>query len=204
MPILGLDFVIFRKLLRFFYFWRYHFKCSSNINLFSIKYNNQVNLVLSLRNTGIIGSSTVTGRVLWLKVCPTFRPLLFGGFLGIGSFVFSENQYGVKGPCVAVWGRARFFEKKNVLLQKWGKWAKNRGFFNLMGNLLNGFYLNLIYKKNLYYLLYSCAKPILGKNLVPEILAKMLLTNQIVKFLNWLCLLNKIMTFCMSMQIHRN
>ena len=54
-----------------------------------------------------------------------------------------------------------------------------------------------------YYLLYSCAKPILGKNLVPEILAKMLLTNQIVKFLNWLCLLNKIMTFCMSMQIQK-
>ena len=33
-------------------------------------------------------------------------------FLGIGSFVFSEVQHGVRGPC-AVRGRARFFEKKS-------------------------------------------------------------------------------------------
>ena len=37
-------------------------------------------------------------------------------------------------------------------------------FFEFIGK----FTLNLVYKENLYYLLYSWVNPVLGKNLVPE------------------------------------
>ena len=43
----------------------------------------------------------------------------------------------------------------------------------------------MVYKESSYYLLYSCTNPILGKNLVPEIWAKMLSVNQTAGFLNW-------------------
>ena len=48
----------------------------------------------------------------------------------------------------------------------------------------------MVYKESSYYLLYSCTNPILGKNLVPEIWAKMVLVNQTTGFLNWLYLQN--------------
>ena len=40
--------------------------------------------------------------------------LLSGGFLGIGSLVFSGTQHGVRGPCGVVHDRAKFFE--NIIL----------------------------------------------------------------------------------------
>ena len=55
--------------------------------------------------------------------------LLSGSFLGIGLLVFSENQYGVRGPCIVAVHDSQIFQQKNVLSQKWGKWVKNRVFW---------------------------------------------------------------------------
>ena len=57
------------------------------------------------------------------------------------------------------------------------------GFLDLLENLVI-FFLTLVCKESSYYLLYSCTNPILGKNLVPEILAKMFSASQIAGFLN--------------------
>ena len=56
------------------------------------------------------------------------------------------------------------------------EWAKI-GFFVFTGKF-NQLFLNFIYKESSYYLLYYYTNPILGKNLVPKIWAKMLLANQ--------------------------
>ena len=45
----------------------------------------------------------------------------------------------------------------------------------------------MFYNENLYYLLCSCANSVFGKNLVPEIEAKMVSANQIPGFLNQCC-----------------
>ena len=75
-------------------------------------------------NFVFIGPPAVAGRVLWIRVCPSFCPSVLPSesFLGIGSLVFSETQHGVRGQCV-VRDRAGFFFN---LSQKWGKWSKNR------------------------------------------------------------------------------
>ena len=103
---------------------------------------------------------------------------LFRSFFGIGSFVFSETQHGVRGPCVVVRGRVRFFGK-NLFAQK-------MGFLKFVGKFSHYFFLNLVYNQSLYYFLYSCTNPIFGKNLFPEIWAKTLLANQITGYLNQL------------------
>ena len=55
-----------------------------------------------------------------------------GSFLRIGSLVFSETQHGVRGQCIVVCDRTRFFEK-NIFAQKIGqKWAKI-GLFKFIG-----------------------------------------------------------------------
>ena len=72
------------------------------------------------------------------------------------------------------------FAGKFFLPKKWGKWAKNgpkTGFLEFIGKLSHLFFLNLVYKEILQYLLYSCTNPIHGEILVPEIWAKMLSTN---------------------------
>ena len=46
--------------------------------------------------------------------------LLSGGFLGIGSLVFSGTQYGVRSPCGVVHDKAWFYEN-NILSPKMGK-----------------------------------------------------------------------------------
>ena len=133
----------------------------------------------------------MAGRALSIRVYPSFCPSVLlsfcpsvlpsASFLRIGSLVFSGTQCGVGGPCVVVSGRAKFFEK-NIFAQKVGqKWAKNR-FLNLLENLVINFFLNLGYNESLYYLLYSCTNSIFGKNLFPEMWAKMLLANQITGF----------------------
>ena len=61
--------------------------------------------------------------------------------------------------------RKRFFCPKN------GPYI---GFVKFTGKFSDCFFLNFLYKESLYNLLYSCTNPILGKNLVPEIWAKML------------------------------
>ena len=88
--------------------------------------------------------------------------------MGIGSLVFSETQHGVRGTCGAVHNRAGFFD---VFLSNYGE------------NGPKMFFFKFVVLFSLYYLLYSCTNPILGKNLVPEIWTKMLSTNQIAGFL---------------------
>ena len=56
----------------------------------------------------LIGRLAVVGRVLWIRVCPSFRPEVF---FETGSLVFSETQHGVKGPCVAVRDSQIFWKK---------------------------------------------------------------------------------------------
>ena len=53
-----------------------------------------------------------------------------GNIFEIYVLVFSETLYGVRGLYGYNHTRARFFEKKKNLPQKWGKWPKN-GFFEL-------------------------------------------------------------------------
>ena len=73
--------------------------------------------------------------------------------------------------------------------QKWGKWAKPR-FPEWIGKF-SYFFLHLVYNESLYWLLYALTNLIFGKILVPGIWTKMLLTNQIVGFLNQLYLYKK-------------
>ena len=63
------------------------------------------------------GPSTGAGRVLWICVCPSFRPSVLLSFhlevfSGLAHQFFSEIQHGVRGPGVVVHDRPRFFEKK--------------------------------------------------------------------------------------------
>ena len=63
--------------------------------------------------------------------------------------------------------------------------GQKQGFLNLLRNLVFFFlFLNLVDKESLFYLLYSSTNPILRKNLVPKIRAKMLSVNQIAGSLN--------------------
>ena len=74
---------------------------------------------------------------------------------------------------------------KNIFAPKVRKWAKNKskiGFFEVFGKLSHYFFLNLFYNKSLHYVLYFCISFKFGKNLIPDICAKMLFANQIVGF----------------------
>ena len=53
-----------------------------------------------------------------------------------------------------------------------------------IGTFSHYFFLNLVYNESLHYLLYSSTNPILKKNLVPEIGAKMLSAYQNARFLD--------------------
>ena len=52
--------------------------------------------------------------------------------------------------------------------------------------------MNFFYNENLYHLLHSFKNRIFGKNIVPEIQAKMLSANQIAEYVNQLFLPNKL------------
>ena len=76
--------------------------------------------------------------------------------------------------------------KKTFFSLKNGENGPKIGFLGFIGKFSN--FLNLVYEESSYYLLYSCTNPIRGKNLVPEIWAKMLSVNQTAGFLNRLYL----------------
>ena len=103
-------------------------------------------------------------------VCPlvllSFHPEIFLGL------AFSQTQHDVRGPCVVVRDRQIFFIKK-FYPRNWENGSKI-AFFGFIGKFSDYFFLNLVYKESLFYLLYSSTNPWLGKNLVPEIWAKML------------------------------
>ena len=90
-----------------------------------------------------------------------------------------------------------YFIVKFFLPKKRGKWAKygkrKIGFLEFIEKFGDSISFekvsfNLFYSEILHYLLYSYTNSVSGKNLVPEIFAKMLLANQIAGFLNQLYL----------------
>ena len=123
-------------------------------------------------------------RVLWIRVCLSFHPsvLLSETFLGIGSLVCSETRMALEADLVLC-VTAGIFEKKH-LPPKCRRWVKNK-VFEFIGKIFHCFFLTLVYKESIYYLLYSCTNPIFGKNLVFAIWAKIFSTNQIAGSLNW-------------------
>ena len=128
-------------------------------------------------------------RRLWPEGCVNPSVLLSGSFLGIGSlFFFFETLHGVRGLCAVVRDSRIFFLIFFYFCTKSGKNWPKIGFIGFIGKFSHCIFLNLVYKEISYYLLYSCTNPMLGKNLVPEIWAKMLSANQIAGFLNWLYL----------------
>ena len=70
--------------------------------------------------------------------------------------------------------------------------GQKQGFFNLL-KIWSLIFTEFVYNEDLCYLLCSCTNPIFWKDLVPEILAKMLSASQIAGFLNQLFLQNKLM-----------
>ena len=106
---------------------------------------------------------------------------LSGFFLGIESLGFSEFWHGSRKPYQVVW-QSQIFLEIFFLPHKLGEWAKNRGFFNLKMNLVIDFHQICSIMK-ICYLLGSSTNPMFGKNLVPEIQAKMLSANQMDEFL---------------------
>ena len=95
-----------------------------------------------------------------------------------------------------------FFAPK---LRKRVKMGQKHGFFNLLENLVINFLLNLIYNRNLYYLLCSCTNPIFGKVFVPEIWPKCSQPMRLQDFLiNYISRTNQwnSPSFCMLMQIY--
>ena len=92
--------------------------------------------------------------------------------------------------CCCVWqSRICFGFFFLIFAPKVGQMGQKQG-FRIYWKFSHYFFLNLVFKKSSYYLLYSCTNPILEKNLLPEIWAKMLLANHITGFLNWLNLQN--------------
>ena len=111
----------------------------------------------------------------------------------------------VLGTCLVLYMMEPHFLKIIFFPQKWGKWAKPR-FPEWIGKF-SYFFLHLVYNESLYSLLYALTNLIFGKILVPGIWAKMLLTNQIVGFLNQLYLYKKMtksLISCIMIQIHWN
>ena len=137
---------------------------------------------------------------LCLSFCSSVLPCR--SFLGIGSLVFSETQHSVRRPCVVVRSKAIFL-KKSFCPQNWENGPKS-GFFEFIGKISH-FFLNLVYKENLY-LLYCCTNPILAKNLISEIWAECSWPIRLhfkltisLEQKQW-----KSLIFCMLMQVHRN
>ena len=70
----------------------------SNIQIiWKLSYINLLRIIVWTLNyvDCIFEPPAVAGRVLWIRVCPSFHPsvLLSGSFLAIGSLVFSETQH---------------------------------------------------------------------------------------------------------------
>ena len=74
-------------------------------------------------------------RVSWIRVC--FLVHLSGSFLGIGSLVFSETLISVRIQYEDICDSRIFLIF--FLPPKWGKWAKNSFFFNLLKNFVTDF-----------------------------------------------------------------
>ena len=72
-------------------------------------------------------------------------------FSGLAHQFFSEIQHGVRGPCVVVHDRTRFFEKKKEksFCPKYGENGPKIGFFKFIGKFSHQSFLNLLYNESL-------------------------------------------------------
>ena len=131
----------------------------------------------------ILDPPAVAGRVLWNRVCLSFRPSfrLSRRFLWIVSLTFFKFWHGARNPYEVVRDRADFRWKIFLpqKLENGPKMGQKQGLLNLLKNIVINFFWILSIKKfyNIYCIYYT--NPILGKNLVSEIWAKMLSVNQI-------------------------
>ena len=131
----------------------------------------------------LIGPPAVAGRV-----CQSFRPSV-RKFSWDWLIIFFWKLCMVLEAYVLLCVTAGFFFFIIIYFcPKSGENGPKIGFIGFIGKFSHCIFLNLVYKEISYYLLYSCTNPMLGKNLVPEIWAKMLSANQIAGFLNWLYL----------------
>ena len=93
----------------------------------------------------VIGPPVVAGRVLLIRVRPSVFPsfslsvLPSRSFLGIGSLVLSETQYGARGPGLVVCDNAGFFIQ-NLFAPKLGKMGQKQVFLDLLENLVIDFF----------------------------------------------------------------
>ena len=154
------------------------------------------------------GLPAVAGRVLWNRVCLSFRPsvLLSGCFLGIVSSVFSKFWHGAKNPYEVV--QSQMFQKICFLPPKLGKWTRygpKTRFLDLLRNFVINFYwicsvmkiyiiccvpAQIPYLRKFWFLIYGtkCSQPIRLQDF---------LINHISRTNKWNSL-----NFCKLMQIH--
>ena len=99
-----------------------------------------------------IKSPTMAGRVLWIRVSLPFHTSIWKFSW---NWLISMLWNSARGPLVLCMTEP-YFVTKIFLPQKWRKWAKNRFFFEFIGKLSFKFFVNLVYNKSFYYLLYSC------------------------------------------------
>ena len=104
----------------------------------------------------VIGFLAMAGKVLWIRVCPSFRPSIWRF-----SWKFSSRPLLLGAIWCCAW-QSGIFWKKQFLFQKWGKLVKS-GFLKFFGKFSHYFFLNLVSNESLYHLLYSCTNPIFGK-----------------------------------------
>ena len=111
--------------------WIYQWICYVQI-IWKLSYINFLRIIVWTLNyvDCIFGLPAVAGRVLWIRVYPSFHPsvLLSRGFLGIGWLVFSETQHGVKGAMCCAW-QSQISSKKSC--PKNGKNGQKIGFFQI-------------------------------------------------------------------------
>ena len=120
---------------------------------------------------------------------------LSGCFLRTKSLDLFEFWHCARNPYSVVHDSPIFLK---TFAQKIREMGQKQDFLNLKKNFVITFHRTC--SVNFQYLLCSSTNPIFGKNLVPEIQAKMHSANQIVGFLNRQ---NKLI-FYMLIQIHKN
>ena len=146
----------------------------------------------------------VAGRVLWNRVCPSFR--LSGRFLELYHWFFLNFGMVLEihmNLCVTEpdFPEKFFFYPKNW--ENGPKMSQKQGFFEFIENFCHEFLQNLFYNKNLFYLLCSYSGKFLflryGPSCSQPIRLQDFLINHISRANQWNSLI-----FYMLIQIHIN
>ena len=124
----------------------------------------------------------MVGRVLWIRICPSvlhLSILLSSSFLRIGSLVFSETLFDVRGPYGDKHDRAQYFWKNPIqakMTKNVQEWPKNRisvlsrKIFSLVlsGNGVEWMYLlpfNILWKPHIWE---KSGSQVIAKNAVSQ------------------------------------